>query len=305
MGMATGNLVTLLIVGLLVIGGVSTFAIYNMSTTGTVEATTETAQAQVDVAGCNGGTSVTETIKVYDKEKPGTLVTSGNNWFITPTGLGNQSISSMSLGTQTEHSVLIGWLSTSYYPAIFDFKTGCNKADRVAYLEAAGTQTITAVNDDGITKNGASAQQTVDASDTREFAVLVDAPTNTYFGAGDCNVVVASFDKTYFSSAEVYAGGNLLEKVGTPSPFNYFNASYDGSAAYKFAQIKNGEKLEMTAKVVSTTSNPDGTTGGIRFNFYDCGGDINALTGAVIFGVEDEDSHELSLKPQNLTVYVQ
>lgn len=303
MGQSTPMTIAIIAIVVMAVG--VGFVAYKFSTTSTTEATTETVVAQVEVAGCNGGTSVTETIKGYDKEKPGTAVTLSNNYFSKPEGLGNQSVSSMTLGTQTEHSVLAGWLSTTYYPEVYTFKTGCNKADRSVYLEKAGAATLSAVNDDGVTKNSASNTQTIDASDTREVVIYLDEAVDSYFGADDCNVAVASFDKTYISSVELYSDGNKLVKTGVPSPFNYFNSSFDGSEAYTFRQVKDGEKLEFTARIFSTTSNPDGLTGGVRINFYDCGGDVaTSEDGRFMFAVEDEDSHELSLVPANLTISI-
>lgn len=224
--------------------------------------------------------------------------------FISPDRGNVSDDGTITLGTQQAFKGIAGYRGTTYYAAVEEGNTDCkDQLDLQPKLAKSSALTITVVNDDGITKNTETGNQTLDASDKRDIEICYDSATNQYWGAPQADgksMVVFYYNKTDIKT--VYVDGYTPAAI--PAIYSTLAAdlgSYTGTVAYYVPNLVNGEKKCFTAQVQSTVSSTvsDKITG----MFLDANLDKNEQTSEIIFGQQDEDQNNLTLKPKSFKIW--
>lgn len=232
------------------------------------------------------GSSVGGSHRVY---APGNLVTSLTD------------ASTSTVPVKSTFNILVGNNSESYYNKLVTTSTSCvDKYERVE-LANAGTLTLTAVNDDSITKNAAANRQAITADELVEVDVTYDVSANDYWGNPDIsnkNVISCQYDKTYIQSVQVSGAS----RGNTPATHSFTNTTLDGVDSWEIGNLADGSKGQLTLEIQASSTEPVSQL--IECDFYDANYDINENNLNVIEGIEDEDNNFLSLKNKSMYIYI-
>jgi hypothetical protein len=231
------------------------------------------------------------------------LSTASYNYYILTDKIGNYSgAATATVSTNKDLQVMFGEQSTTYYTVVKTFNTDCTDPFYAAVeLPMADTalNSFYTKNADG-SVNAVASTQAMGANDVFETTVTIKAGSDTYFGnpTSSCkNIAVVEYDKT---DIKAVSGDSA---TGVPSSFTYFNATYDGSAAFYIPKSADGSEATFNVKIESTAANPV-TICSPRITVLDCDIDKDEDTLALIEGVDDEDGNRISLANQTIFVYL-
>ncbi len=274
--------------------------------------------AAVDLASCDGISSVTMTYNDVDMELAG--VDPNSNLRIITDNLGQVvDDGTIALTPKKHYTGLAGNGSTTYYTKFVEWDTGCSnfvlKENGDSNVQLANKPSITTVvkNSENGNSNSAADRQDLgqDESDV-EVTLKYDVNSNNYWGNPNVvpalNFVTCQYDRSDIINIKVdgaASGSKPTEFAFAVSPAGASGVggeAYDGDNTFIIPSLADGGFNTLTL-LIDSVSGSDPGDGNFTCNFYDANLDLNEEDLTLIAGVEDEDNNEIYLTGFNVTVH--
>lgn len=218
---------------------------------------------------CVGIASVSNTITARDDLARSTTA-SGEYMYITTNNVGAKAFGSITgLTPGLAHDALLSHNGTSYFAQVYDFETSCNDETRTVYLASPSAPTVSFVNENGVTLNGASAAEAVDADQTYTGEMTIRAPGNKYSSLHGA-LIVAEWDKTYVRNVEVngVSLASLPTYLSHTTLLNTTTATGDAFRTFLYpGEVKDGERVTLTFTYETTSETPGANNANIAFHW--------------------------------------
>lgn len=246
---------------------------------------------------CDSTTTPDLLINAYDKDNVGTALTEATNLYRVK---GSNAWSTFTAGTAETglqpletYEFVMGITTSDFtdnaYGQMFEYTVPCKEANTIE-KEVANDEIETSLTATFYNADDNAAAETFSAGETQTVEIRLKAGTDEYFGnpfySGNPNVIVFELNSTTMDKPESVAikGGAELREVSVPG--RQALASGNNYYAYELPVIGDREVSIEVALNADDSNAPavDDTAYMYAGNYY-----INAETGAVEFGVENEE----------------
>jgi hypothetical protein len=282
------------------IGALAYVLIFGMPDFGGKKDTTLETPQMEDAGGC-ALEKVTFSPKMTRLGKAGTVLTTGQNYYILTDKIGTVAGGvTTDIATNKAVSVMFGENSTTYYTKIVEVNTGCENPKYVnVELALAGNPGLTTTDTNG-QPNLVGTPEPIAADEIFEATVKMKQPVDTVFGNPDstcANIAIVEYDKDLFT--EVKGNG---ASTGQPTWFTESDANNTQATAFEIPKLASGKQdtfvVSFTAKV-NIASSDDMPI----IHVYGCDIDKNEDTLAAIQGITDEDGNAIYIGTSTETIF--
>lgn len=292
-GMSPGILIVILAIFLVVGGGIA----WGVSSGTFVKQDVTDTESLTPTGGeCDSTTTPNLTFKAYDTRNIGTALTEATNLYRK---VGEKSWSTFTMGTafavdpMVKYEIVPG-ISTSdqtdnAYGEKFEYTVPCTE-NPTFEVEMANDEIETSLSATFYNADADAGAETFSAGQTQDVSIKLQAGVDEFFGnpflEGNINVICLDLNSTEWDKPEKVSvkGGSELRSVSTPQR----HSAVAGMVAYCYEMPVIGDDVvEIVLKL-----NADDTTAPVTDNtayMYAGGYYVNAETGEIEVGVEDED----------------